>query len=317
VLKVWFYAGIVVATGAWISPIAYGAGKALGEVSSVKRTNGFLEWLGRICQEAEFSVFFLVSIIGMALLLFIPFAEWLSMNREPRGKEIGQPLVHRRRAVLEWGTGLLLAAGFFLLIGYGLVATGSFVWVGPPKEPLKLIQGGLPWMLLVVVIQEWLFRGVALGIFLRAFKAGAAISMTAVLFTAVVLLYPSGEMETLDPDASGVGFELLKQMVRRMTEPGFLVGNVLLLLAAGWVLGYARWRTASLWLPIGLQMGWILANVLFQSSTKPVPRVDPLARLMAGDSLMNGFIPLAGVLVVGALVYFVTDSKEETLDGDA
>lgn len=316
-LKVWLYAAVVVAAGAWVSPVLYDAGKALGEISSVKRTNGFLEWLGRICEEADFRVFFLASIIGMALLLFIPFAEWLSMKREARGREIGQPLANNRRGLLEWGTGLLLAAGFFLLIGYGLVATGSFTWEGPPKEPLKLVQGALPWLLPGVVIQEWLFRGVALGIFLRAVKPFAAISMAAVLFTVVAFLYPSSELDVVDPDASGVGFELLGLMARRAADSGVLLGSVLPLLAAGWVLGYARWRTASLWLPVGLQMGWILANALFQAATKPVPRVDPLARLMAGDSLMHGFIPLAGVLVVGALVYFVTDSKQETLDGGA
>jgi membrane protease YdiL (CAAX protease family) len=315
VLKVWLYAVAVVAAGAWVSPVLYNAGKALGEISSVKRTNGFLEWLGGICEEADFRVFFLVSIIGMALLLFIPFSEWLSMKREARGRGIGQPLEKNRRGVLEWGTGLLLAAGFFLLMGYGLVATGSFTWEGPPKDPLKLVQGALPWLLLGVVIQEWLFRGVALGICLRAVRPFAAISMAAVLFTVVAFLYPSSELEIADPDASGVGFELLGLMARGAGDPEILWGRVLPLLAAGWVLGYARWRTASLWLPAGLQMGWILANALFQTATKPVMRVDPLARLMAGDSLMHGFIPLAGVLVVGALVYFVTDSKQETLDG--
>jgi len=300
-----------------VSPVIYDAGKALGEITSVKRTNGFLEWMGRICQDADFRVFFLVSVIGMALVLFIPFVEWLSMKREARGRGIGQPLENRRGGALEWGTGLLLAAGLFLLMGYGLVATGSFVWEGPPKELLKLLQGALPWLILGVVIQEWLFRGVVLGIFLRALHPFAAISAAAVLFTVVASFYPPPDLKIADPDASRAGFELLGLMVRRLGDPAVLMGNLLPLLAAGWVLGYARWRTASLWLPVGLQMGWILANVLFQAATKPVPRVDPLARLMAGDSLMHGFIPLAGVLVVGALVYFVTDSKEETLDGGA
>ncbi len=317
VLKVWLYAATVVAAGAWVSPFLYNAGKALGEVTSVKRTNGFLEWVGKVCQEADFRVFFLISLIGMVLLLFIPFAEWLSMKREARGREIGQPLRKNRRGFLEWGTGLLLAAGFFLLMGYGLVATGSFTWEGPPKEPLKLLQGGLPWLLVGVLIQEWLFRGVALGIFLRAAKPLAAITMAAVLFAVVAFLYPTPGVNVADPDAAGVGFELLALMGRRLGDPAILLGSVLPMLAAGWVLGYSRWRTASLWLPVGLQMGWILANVLFQAATKPVTRVDPLARLMAGDSLMHGFIPLAGMLVVGALVYFVTDPKQETLDGGA
>ena len=73
-----------------MSPVIYDAGKALGEITSVKRTNGFLEWMGRVCQDADFRVFFLVSVIGMALVLFIPFVEWLSMKREARGRGIGR-----------------------------------------------------------------------------------------------------------------------------------------------------------------------------------------------------------------------------------
>jgi len=317
VLKVWLYAAIVVAGGAWLSPFLYNAGKAMAEVTSVKRTNGFLAWLGDWCGKAEFPLFFLVTMVGVALLLFVPFVECLALKKAARGKESGQPLKSDRRGILQWGTGLLLASGFFLLIGYGLVAAGSFTWEGAPKEPLEILKGGLPWLLLGVVIQEWLFRGVALGIFLRAMKPLLAVTLAAVLFAAVAFLYPPAGLDVKDPDASGVGFELLGLMARGLAEPAVLLGSVLPMIAAGWVLGYARWRTASLWLPIGLQMGWILANALFQASTKPVVRVDPLARLIAGDSLMHGFIPLAGVFMVGALVYFVTDTREETLDGGA
>ncbi len=317
VLKVWLYAAAVVAAGAWASPFFYNAGKALGEVTEAKRTNGFLNFLGQWCREAPFPLFFIVSVVGMALLLFIPFVEWLDMKRAGRGIEVGQRLGKNPRGVLEWATGLLLAAGLFLLMGYGLVATGSFVWEGPPREPLKLLRGVLPWLLLGVVLQEWLFRGVALGVFLRAMKPGVAIFLSALLFSAVAFLYPPPGLNVPDPDAANVGFELLGLMARRLGDEAVLFGQLLSLLAAGWVLGYARWRTASLWLPVGLQMGWVLATTLFQAAAKPIPREDSLARLLAGDSLMYGFIPLCCVLVVGAMVYFLTDSKRETNDGGA
>lgn len=315
-LKVWLYALVVVVAGAWVSPYLYNAGMALGEVTSVKKTNGFLAWVGELCRTADFPVFFGVSLVAVALLLFLPFVEWLSMKRAGKGRDSGQPLKKNRRGILEWGTGLFLAAGLFLLMGYGLVATGSFSWDGPPKDPLALLSGALPWLLLGVVLQEWMFRGVVLGIFMRAMKPLVAISMAAVLYGVVALLWPPAGLNVVDPDAANVGFELLGLMAARLKDPTILLGHVLPMLAVGWVLGYARWRTASLWLPIGLQMGWIVAAVLFQAGTRPIPRVDPLARLIAGDSLMHGFIPLAGVLVVGAFVYFVTDSKQDALDGE-
>ena len=315
-LKVWLYAAAVVAAGAWASPLLYDAGKALGEVTSAKRTNGFLTWLGTLCREAPFPAFFIVTVVVMALLLFIPFVEWLDMKRAGRGVEAGQRLRKNPKGLLQWGTGFLMASGLFLLMGYGLVATGSFMWEGAPPRPLALLRGALSWALAGIVLQEWLFRGVALGIFLRAMKPLAAIALAAILFAAVGVIYPSAGLDVRDPDAAGVGFELLGLLARRLGDPVVLAWQLLPLVTAGWVLGYARWRTASLWLPVGLQMGWLVATALFQSATKPLPRTDPLARLLAGDSLMHGFIPLACMLVVGALVYFVTEPKPGATDDD-
>ena len=51
------------------------------------------------------------------------------------------------------------------------------------------------------------------------------------------------------------GFYLLGQILTRFGDPVPMISGFGTLLVVGLVLGYARWRTASLWLPAGL-MQW-------------------------------------------------------------
>ncbi len=133
--------------------------------------------------------------------------------------------------------------------------------------------------------------------------------MTALLFALVHVLIPPPGMNVADPDAAKVGFELLHLVIVRLENPQVIFREILPLAAMGWVLGYARYRTASLWLPMGLHAGWILANGLFMAFAQPLKREDFLAKLLAGDSLAEGLIPVAGVFVLGTMVYFLTESN--------
>lgn len=309
VLKVWLYAVAVVLLAAWTSPLLYNAGKAMGEVTEGKQTNGVLKWLGARCREADFPVFFVAALVGFALLLFLPFSGWLALKRK-RGGDTGQALAKNPRGLLDLLTGLFLAAGIFLLMGYGLVATGSFVWLGAPVTGWEWLLRALPWILLGVVVQEWLLRGVALGIFLRGMRPPWAILLAAGLAVAVHLLKPPAGLNVPDPDGDGVGFTLLKMLGARLADPRVVVAELPGVAALALALGYARWRTASLWLPVGLHAGWKLADVLFVAVARPVPQADPLAALLAGRNLTEGLLPLAGFLVLCGVVYFFTNGRE-------
>lgn len=313
VLKVWLYAATVVLLGVWSSTFFYNAGKALGEVTADKRTNAGLKKLGEICRAADFPMFYLATMGLIALVLFLPFVETLAMKRAGRGAAMGQPLKKNPRGWLEGFTGCLLATGLFVLIGYGLLVTGSFVWKPVQVEPLELLAKLLPWMVMGILVQEGLFRGVILGIFLRALRPATAIAMAAVLFALVQMMVPPPGMNVADPDAAGVGFELFHQVIVRLESREVLLKEVLPLIAMGGVLGYARFRTASLWLPMGLHAGWMLANGLFLAFARPLEREDPLARLLSGASLGEGLIPMAGIVLTGSLVYFLTESNRQTV----
>ena len=81
-------------------------------------------------------------------------------------------------------------------------------------------------------------------------------------------------------------------------------------LAFGGVLGFARWRTRSLWLPVGLHAGWIFANGMFLAVALPLNQPDPIARVLVGATLRDGLIPLLAVALAGIVLHFMTPAAE-------
>lgn len=316
VLKVWLYATAAVLLGAWLCPLLYNGGKALAEVSSVKQTNGPLQWLAGICRTAELPEFFKISLLAAAVVLFLPFIQWLQAGRRPtegrhlpdrtRGWNGGQRLQANPRGPRQAVTGFLLVTMVFSLIAGVLLLTGVFQWKSPGQSVAKLVLGGFASALGLATLQEILFRGVALGIFLRTLRPLAALALSAVLFAFAHFLTPPPGLSVLDPDASGVGFELLGKLAARIAEPRILLATIAPLLALGVVLAYARWRTASLWLPVGLHGGWLFVNATLASVTAAATQPDSMILIISGASLRQGLVPLAGIVIAGLLTHYLT-----------
>ena len=324
VLKVWLYAAASVMLGASASPLLYNAGKALSEVSSAKQTNGPVEWLADLCRAAAFPRFFETSILLAAVVLFIPFVEWLHGGRADDGSakrpwqfrlpsgarqlEVGQRLVKNGSAVRHALRGFLVVTVLFLLIGGVLIVAGIFEWRSPAEGYLKLVLRTSVIALGMAALQEVLFRGIAMGIFLRAMRPAAALCVTAVFFALVHFLKPPPGLNVADPDGSGVGFELLWKILAEFSDPRMLLGKFVPLLALGSVLAFARWRTASLWLPIGLHAGWIFVNGIMAAVTVASSQPNSMMWVIAGASLRQGLVPLGGILLAGVLIDYLTST---------
>ena len=322
VLKVWLYAAASAVLGAWISPVVYNAGKALAEVSSAKQTNGVIEWLANLCRAADFPKFFEASLILAAVVLFLPFAEWLHGGRGrdgsakrtwlvrlpdgARNTTAGQRLRKNGMALRHGLRGFVVVTGLFLLIGGVLMVAGVFEWKYPGGGVWKLAVRCLFPALALAALQEMLFRGIAMGIFLRAMRPAAALGFSAVLFAMVHFLNPPPGLNVVDPDGSGVGFELLRKVLAQFSELRMVLGSFAPLLALGGVLAYARWKTASLWLPIGLHAGWIFVNGIMGAMTATVSKPDSMMWVISGASLRQGLVPLAGILFAGVLIDYLT-----------
>lgn len=315
VLKVWLYAAASVLLGAWISPLLYNAGKALAEVSVSKVTNGPLEWLAKLCREAEFPRFYEAGLLLAAVLLFFPWMEWIHARRGaaaeaggpwrvrlPDGARVavrGQRLEKNPRGKWHLCAGFLLAAGLLLSMGVALVPAGFLTIRHPGAGMIGLVLRSLVAALVMAAVMEVFFRGIVMGIFLRAMRPAAALGMSAAFFGLVLTVIPPAGVNVADPEAARPGFEMLRLLAIRFAEPGAVLGNFLPLLALGGVLGYARWRTASLWLPVGLHAGWWFSRNLLADLGTAAPA-------LSHNWLLQGVVPLAAILIAGVLARFLT-----------
>jgi membrane protease YdiL (CAAX protease family) len=308
---VWLYAAASVLLGAWISPLLYNAGKALAEVSVSKATNGPLQWMANQCRVAEFTKFFEAGMLLAAVLLFFPWMEWIHARRGaaaesggpwrlrlPDGARVstrGQRLVKNPRGKWHLCAGFLLAAGILLPMGVALAPAGFLTMRQPGVGFSGLVLRSLAAALVMATVMEVFFRGIAMGIFLRAMRPAAALGMSAAFFALVLSVIPPAGVNVADAEAARPGFGLLRLAVMRFAEPGALLGSFMPLLALGGVLAYARWRSASLWLPVGLHAGWLFSkNLLAELSAMP-----------SQNWLLQGVLPLAAILIAGALARFL------------
>lgn len=326
VWKVWLYAAASVVGGAWISPMLYNAGKALAEVSSQKTTNGFLEWLAGVCRKADFPAFYVAGIVVAAALLFFPWMEWIHAKsggvvrsgpwkiRLPNGareRAKGQSLRKNLRGPWQCCAGFLLVAGLLLPMGIALVPAGFFTMRSAGNGLGSLAFQTLPGAIGLAVAMEILFRGIVMGIFLRAMRPASALGMTAAFFAITLSMIPQRGLNVADPEASGIGFELLRKVAGSFSDWQMVCGNIIPLLALGGVLAYARWRTASLWLPVGLHTGWLFSKALLGKLTATSVTADTNGPIVLAGLLQQGVVPLTGILLAGVLAHYLTENPND------
>jgi uncharacterized protein len=298
----WVLASLVLA--ALISPWIYQAGKALGARTLVEDLPGVLAWLGAAALRSGFSRFFDRSLLLSALLL-LPLLLWrVRLLRRRHGVPAELPLARTpwSRRWRYFFTGLVIAAGLLWALGM------SLEWAGAFESRDRLISWGkfLRKAVLPAVgaslLEEWLFRGLLLGLWLRFAKPLAACIGTSLLFAFVHFLKPADGTELADPAAFDAGFRLLGRILLNFTDPRFFAGDFATLFVVGMILALARVRTGGLAFSIGLHAGWILAfkgfNLLYDSSLS-----SALRPWGVGDSLRSGLLPLLTLLLTGLVCH--------------
>ena len=338
VLKIFAYVAAALVCGALLAPWLYQAGKALADA---KPAVGPLKFLASAAGRADFQAFFSRATLLSSLVLIVPLTRWLRHGQaEIRYRDTpwslrlpdeavvldqGQPLRRNPRGWWHLGMGVLLGAGLLLLAGWGMLQAGFFVWKdaafstqGVPNKFMMPVNYGkalvavLPTAVIVGLIEETLFRGVLLGIFLRAFRVAPAILLLSLLFAFVHFLQPPDGTIIAEPQAADAGFVLFGKILGRFADPLSLVSRFSLLAMVGATLAYARYRTASLWLPLGIHFGWILGVGLFKAATWPSLGLPKSQDWWVGDSLLEGVLPLGIVIFTFGMVHVVTASSRPT-----
>jgi membrane protease YdiL (CAAX protease family) len=235
-----------------------------------------------------------------AFVLLGPLLYWLGI-RSPR--EFGlERNPHAARDVLA---GLLLALAPGALLG----AAYLFFDVYRMKEEL------LPLVLLriaatagiVAVVEEFLFRGVLLGLAARSFGRWRAALGVSLIFAGVHFLRPSREAGSSVEWWTGLA--QIPRVFDAAPPPSLWIAGLLSVFVAGMILAYAALRTRSLWVSIGLHAGWIFCQQALQWLAKY--RVRPPESLLPwiGPNVVSGVIPtgvapLSVLLLTGAGVWF-------------
>lgn len=234
-----------------------------------------------------------------AIVLLVPLLFWLNIRKV---SEIGL-----QKNSLGWRDA---GAGFGIGLGPVLLLGATYLWWGVYRfnsdlEIVKIFRiAGTA--VVVAVVEEFLFRGVALGLAARSFGRWAAAVAVSLVFAGVHFLKPAK-----DPDAVvhwWTGFAQIPRILEAAPPPVIFAFGFTSLFVAGMILAFAALRTRSLWLPIGIHAGWILGQQGFQWLAKPTKKSIESFLPLVGPNVVSGavptgLVPLFVLLLTGMAVW--------------
>jgi membrane protease YdiL (CAAX protease family) len=235
-----------------------------------------------------------------AFVLLGPLLLWLGIRST---REFG--LEKNPLAARDVLAGLLLAFAPAALLGAAYLALDVY----------RIKQELLPLVLLriavtagtVAVVEEFLFRGVLLGLASRAFGRWPAALGVSLVFATVHFLRPSKQADPTVEWWSGLA--QIQRVFDAAPPLPLWIAGFLSIFVAGMILALAALRTRSLWLSIGLHAGWIFCQQALQWLAKY--RVRPPEGLLpwigpnvVSGAVPTGLVPLSVLLLTGMGVWF-------------
>ena len=281
-LHLFAYFGGVVLLACLLSPPLYWVGTWLAEIGALPVVKGF-----------PFHRYFSRSVQISAIALLWPAFRGMGIRR-PSDFGLKPNLQWRRDLV----SGFLLALLPVVFLGAGYILSGVF----SPKPNFD--SGGFlrigATAVVVSTIEEFLFRGVLLGLAVAAMPRYAAALLSAVLFAGVHFMRTSRQALEI-PVGWLSGFEQLPLAFSSTPPWSLLVWGFLSLLIAGLLLAYAALQTRSLFIPIGLHAGWIFGQQSLQLVAQFRPKPQDSLLPWVGPNVVSGAVP-TGLLPVFVLL---------------
>jgi uncharacterized protein len=247
-----------------------------------------LAWLA----DFPFYRYFSRTIQVTALLAVIPTLFWIGIWRP---SELG--LFPNPKRWPDLGTGFLAALLPACALGAVYLSLEIFRfrndWNLSPIFKISLTACA------VALVEEFLFRGILLGLAVRAWGAFRGVLFSSALFAIVHFLRPA--KAATDTVTWSSGFAQIAAIAGDLPPWPVVLWGLATLFGAGILLAGATLRTKSLWLAIGLHAGWILGqqglNAIAKFRVKPPDELLP----WVGPSLVSGAVPtgLAPLLALG------------------
>ena len=314
-----FLLGTVV-IAAVLAPFLYIGGNYV--VAQGWLAGGWLDGLNGSMERAHFSRYFNRAILLGSLLMIWPTLRWLNIGRprqrgrRPSGQEIREQLFLTVNPAW-WRhllVGFLLAGGTLLLLGWLYVEQGWYNAIegGEPLSGILLSAVGTA--VAVGLLEEFVFRGALQAVLSKLLKPGMLFWVIAVFFAAIHFFNVPG-MADFGPITAGSGFRMLGRIFEhffsQFANPYFLLAEFAVLLSIGLVLGYARMKTRSLWLGIGLHAGWVFGVKTLSPLTQ---RAFASGEMMPwlGDNLRVGAVSCLVVSLTGLVIWLWLRKKYES-----
>jgi len=246
-----------------------------------------------------FRRFFSRTALVVALALLWPVLRWMNV----RGfAELG--LQRDSRRVPHLLAGLALAALPLLLLAVFYFSTGIY------DLRKEVAWGKLPAIVgtaaVVPAFEEFLFRGVLLGLAVRAY--GRKFGVLAISFIFAAVHFIDSRYDVADVRWWS-GFEVLGHAFSNSGGAMLMIFGGLSLFVLGVIFAVATLRTRSLWLAIGLHAACIFGQQFLNLVAKYQFKADHAWMPWAGPNVVHGmvptgFVPLTALLVMGALVWW-------------
>ncbi len=282
-LKIFLYLLVALGLGALVAPPIFWAGQAMA-------SSGLSDWLAGFPFHRVLSRCMQVSMI----VLLWPTLRWIGLRRRSELNLQRNPL-----AATDAIAGLVLSAGVVAVLAVIYVVCGLFV-LRPDAEWTGLGRI-IPTAVAVSLVEEAIFRGVILGICLWTLPRIGAIALTSFLFAVVHFLKPAKSAFAPDAVRWWSGLAEATTFAPDLPESSLLLFGLGSLFVAGWILGKAAVRTRSLWLPIGLHAGWVLAQQTSNLFLRPAPADATSMLPWVGPNVVSGAVP-TGLLPLAALI---------------
>ncbi len=269
--KILLYLLVVVLLGAILSPPVYWMLHPAVDFP-------FYRYLSRVTQVTAF-------------VLLAPLLFWLGIRST---REFG--LQRNPHAARDAFAGV----AFALLPGALLAALYLIFDVYRTKHDL------IPWLPLrialtagfVALVEEFLFRGVLLGLAAKAFGRWPAAVGVSLAFAGVHFLRPGKQEDSVVE--WWLGFAQIMRFVDAAPPPWLFLSGFVSLVIAGLILAVATLGTKSLWLAIGLHGGWIFGQQALQWLARYRVKPPDAFWPWVGPNVVSGAVP-TGLLPLGAL----------------
>ena len=285
------------------APWLYTAGKSLAAYVNANEAPGIIEWLGAACERAKVGRYFSRALMLCALMLLPVLIKRLRHigRANDAGRIMDLDKLGAKQAALHVACAFLVAGGILWATGMILMQAGAFVPNPDPVELMRILKKSLLPAIATSLIGEWLFRGIVLGLWLRASGPLRATIGSSLLFSFLHFLKPPGGVS--DPACALAGFELLGKVLLQFTQPEFFITDFLTLSLLGMILCWSTLRTRSLWFAIGLHIGLVFAYKSF--NLLHLFAEHPLHPWGVGMDLRAGIIPLIALMIITAVCHRV------------